>query len=96
MISSIQGESIGVPVAHCNEEEARPWPQHIVEVVGNKRSDELVFLLRKADGFLVQLLVDSHHIATVHDSLVVLVYQFAQLILNLLVFLEESEEVDRS
>ena len=28
----------------------------------------------------------------VHDSLVVLVHQFAQLILNLLVFLEESEE----
>ena len=79
-------------IAHRNEEEdART--QHIIEVVSNKRSDELVFLLREADGFLVQLLVDSHHVATVHDSLVVLVYQFAQLILNLLVFFEESEEL---
>ena len=45
-------------VAHGNEEEdARS--QHIVEVVGNEGSDQLVLLLREADRLLVQLLVDS-------------------------------------
>ncbi len=39
------------------------------------------------------MLVDSRHIASVHDGLVVLMHQFPLLVLHLLVFLEESEEL---
>ena len=79
-------------IAHGNEEEDA-WSQDILEVVGNEGSHQLVLLLGELHRLSIQLGSHRLHIASIHDGLVVLMHQFPLLALQLLVFLEESEEL---
>ena len=87
----------GIAIAYCHHEEDA-GTEHIVEVVGHKRSDELVLLLSQSLSLGVDATVYDVHVRTVHNGAVVHVYEFCLLILQLVVAIEELEQlvVERS
>ena len=87
----------GVAVADSHHEE-HARSEHVVEVIGDERCDELVLLSGESHCFGVELACHGVHVASVHYGAVVRVQQFGLLVLQLVVLVEELEQlvVERS